>query len=116
MIKTDMTYQDIVYKDTVYKDSVYQKIGLTGRVLGALFYCEPDSAECRDIVVQLRNGAWAAEWPYGGADELMPIATLFAAAQSDQYQSIAHQSAAAPLAETLEEAWIKTWCCLATPH
>ncbi|AJJ69920.1 Tat proofreading chaperone DmsD [Yersinia pseudotuberculosis] len=105
MIKTDMTYQDIVYKDTVYQDSVYQKIGLTGRVLGALFYCEPDSAECRDIVVQLRNGAWAAEWPYGGADELMPIATLLAAAQSDQYQSIAHQSTAAPLAETLEEAW-----------
>ncbi|AHK20022.1 twin-argninine leader-binding protein DmsD [Yersinia similis] len=95
MIKTDMTYQDIVYQDIVY-----QKIVLTGRVLGALFYCEPDSAECRDIVVQLRNGTWAAEWPYGSEDELMSIAALLAADQSTD-----HQSAATPLAETLEEAW-----------
>lgn len=44
---------------------IYQQIALTGRVLGAVFYCEPDSPACHDIVAQLSHGLWAAQWPYG---------------------------------------------------
>lgn len=69
---------------------IYQHIELTGRVLGILFYCEPDSPECSDIVVQLSNGSWAAQWPYGSEDQLLPIAALLAQLADD---------------ETREEAW-----------
>ncbi|QHB34628.1 Tat proofreading chaperone DmsD [Yersinia canariae] len=68
----------------------YQDIALTGRVLGALFYCEPDSPACSDIVAQLSSGSWVAQWPYGREEKLAPIAALLA------------QSAAQ---ETREEAW-----------
>lgn len=68
----------------------YQQIVLTGRVLGALFYYEPDSPVCCDIVAQLRSGSWVTQWPYGRDDQLAAIAELLM--QPDQN-------------ETLEEAW-----------
>lgn len=68
----------------------YQQIALTGRVLGALFYCEPDSQVCSDIVAQLRSGSWVTQWPYGHDNQLASIAQLLM--QPDQN-------------ETLEEAW-----------
>ncbi|CNI02093.1 Cytoplasmic chaperone TorD family protein [Yersinia pekkanenii] len=71
-------------------DTTYQQIALTGRVLGALFYCEPDSPACSNIVAQLSSSAWVAEWPYGLEIQLMPIAALLAQDQSE---------------DTLEEAW-----------
>ncbi|WP_208787093.1 Tat proofreading chaperone DmsD [Yersinia canariae] len=74
----------------VEKNIAYQDIALTGRVLGALFYCEPDSPACSDIVAQLSSGSWVAQWPYGREEKLAPIAALLA------------QSAAQ---ETREEAW-----------
>lgn len=74
----------------VEKNVYYQDIALTGRVLGALFYCEPDSPACSDIVAQLSSGSWVAQWPYGREEQLAPIAALLM------------QSAAQ---ETREEAW-----------
>ncbi|WP_145556963.1 Tat proofreading chaperone DmsD [Yersinia canariae] len=74
----------------VEKNVSYQDIALTGRVLGALFYCEPDSPACSDIVAQLSSGSWVAQWPYGREEQLAPIAALLM------------QSAAQ---ETREEAW-----------
>lgn len=71
-------------------DFNYQQIALTGRVLGALFYCEPDSPACSEIVAQLQAGTWVSEWPYGLETELMPIA--------------AHLAQVLP-EETLEAAW-----------
>lgn len=68
----------------------YQHIALTGRVLGALFYCEPDSPVCSDIVAQLRSGSWVTQWPYGQDNQLASIADLLM--QPDKN-------------ETLEEAW-----------
>jgi len=68
----------------------YQQIALTGRVLGALFYYEPDSPACCDIVAQLRSGSWVTQWPYGRDDQLAAIAELLM--QPDKN-------------ETLEEAW-----------
>ena len=68
----------------------YQQIALTGRVLGALFYCEPDSPVCGDIVAQLRSGSWVTQWPYGRDNQLASIAELLM--QPDKN-------------ETLEEAW-----------
>ncbi|EKN4745629.1 Tat proofreading chaperone DmsD [Yersinia enterocolitica] len=69
---------------------IYQQIALTGRVLGALFYCEPDSPACHDIVAQLSHGLWAAQWPYGSEQQRLAIAALLA-------QSVTE--------ETREEAW-----------
>ncbi|CNC34034.1 Cytoplasmic chaperone TorD family protein [Yersinia frederiksenii] len=74
----------------VENNIAYQHIALTGRVLGALFYCEPDSPACSDIVAQLSSGSWLAQWPYGSEEQLAPIAALLA--QSDAQ-------------ETREEAW-----------
>lgn len=71
-------------------DEVYHDISLTGKVLGALFYCAPDSPECRDIVAQLRGDSWVTEWPYGSEAQLMPVAALLAQDQS---------------AEIMEETW-----------
>ncbi|MCB5309480.1 Tat proofreading chaperone DmsD [Yersinia massiliensis] len=71
-------------------DFNYQQIALTGRVLGALFYCEPDSPACSEIVAQLQAGAWISEWPYGLETELMPIAARLAQVSPE---------------ETLEAAW-----------
>ncbi|CNF35387.1 Cytoplasmic chaperone TorD family protein [Yersinia rohdei] len=68
----------------------YQQIALTGRVLGALFYCEPDSPACRDIVAQLRSGSWVTQWPYGRDEQLAPIVELLAQPDAN---------------ETREEAW-----------
>ncbi|MGE4801811.1 Tat proofreading chaperone DmsD [Yersinia hibernica] len=68
----------------------YQHIALTGRVLGALFYCEPDSPACRDIVAQLSSGDWVTQWPYGSETQLLAIAALLAQSASE---------------ETREEAW-----------
>lgn len=69
---------------------IYQQIELTGKVLGILFYCEPDSPECSQIVTQLSNGSWVAQWPYGSEDQLLPIAVLLAQSTNE---------------ETREEAW-----------
>lgn len=69
---------------------LYQNIALSGRVLGALFYCEPDSPACCDIVAQLGSGSWMAQWPYGSDNQLASIAQLLM--QTDEN-------------ETLEEAW-----------
>lgn len=74
----------------VENNMTYQQIALTGHVLGALFYCEPDSPACGDIVAQLSSDEWVAQWPYGLETQLMPIAALLAQDKSD---------------ETLEEAW-----------
>lgn len=74
----------------VENNIAYQHIALTGRVLGALFYCEPDSPACSDIVAQLSSGSWLAQWPYESEEQLAPIAALLA--QSDAQ-------------ETREEAW-----------
>ncbi len=71
-------------------DFNYQQIALTGRVLGALFYCEPDSPACSEIVAQLQVGTWVSEWPYGLETELMPIAARLAQVSPE---------------ETLEAAW-----------
>jgi TorA maturation chaperone TorD len=77
----------------VENNMTYQQIALTGHVLGALFYCEPDSPACSDIVAQLSSGEWVAQWPYGLETQLMPIAALLAQDKSDKSD------------ETLEEAW-----------
>lgn len=74
----------------VENNIAYQHIALTGRVLGALFYCEPDSPACSDIVAQLSGGSWVAQWPYGSEEQLASIAALLA--QPD-------------VQETREEAW-----------
>ncbi|CNK99231.1 Tat proofreading chaperone DmsD [Yersinia aleksiciae] len=74
----------------VERNRVYQQIALTGRVLGALFYCEPDSPACSEIVAQLSRDQWIAEWPYGLAAQLTPIAVQLAQNQPE---------------ETREEAW-----------
>ncbi|CNE73802.1 Tat proofreading chaperone DmsD [Yersinia frederiksenii] len=74
----------------VENNIAYQHIALTGRVLGALFYCEPDSPACSDIVAQLSDGSWVAQWPYGSEEQLASIAALLA--QPD-------------VQETREEAW-----------
>lgn len=74
----------------IEENTVYQSIALTGRVLGALFYCEPDSPACSDIVAQLSADSWVAQWPYGLEAQLMSIAALLAQGQPE---------------ETREEAW-----------
>ena len=74
----------------VENNIAYQHIALTGRVLGALFYCEPDSPACSDIVAQLSSGSWLTQWPYGREDQLAPIAKLLAQSETE---------------ETREEAW-----------
>ncbi|WP_145493278.1 Tat proofreading chaperone DmsD [Yersinia aleksiciae] len=75
----------------VERNRVYQQIALTGRVLGTLFYCEPDSPACSEIVAQLSRDQWIAEWPYGLAAQLTPIAAQLAQNQPEETREAAWQ-------------------------
>lgn len=55
-------------------DSDLDAITLSGRMLGGLFYYEPDDASMADVYSLLQDEQWVDEWPCGDKSELMLIA------------------------------------------
>lgn len=43
-------------------------IALTGRILGSLFYYEPDRDEVQDLLIMLQDARWLQEWPWHHPD------------------------------------------------
>lgn len=68
--------------------SQQETFSLTARVLGALFYFPPDSAEAAPLVAALQNNEWQAQWPLPDALKT----------------SLAHEFTAQS-EETLSQAW-----------
>ena len=55
-------------------DSDLDAITLSGRMLGGLFYYEPDDASMADVYSLLQDDQWVEEWPCGDKQQLMQIA------------------------------------------
>lgn len=53
-----------------------QAIALTGKLLGSLFYYEPDHEMVSAIYPTWQNTDWVNEWPAGKPEQLQPIAEL----------------------------------------
>lgn len=53
-----------------------QVIALTGKILGSLFYYEPDDEMVSAIYPIWEKTDWLNEWPAGNATQLKPIAEL----------------------------------------
>ncbi|HEB1577872.1 TPA: Tat proofreading chaperone DmsD [Escherichia albertii] len=66
-----------------------EDFSMTARVLGALFYYAPESAEASGLVAALSSDGWQAQWPLA-ADVLAPLASDFQA-ESEENLSQAWQ-------------------------
>ncbi len=55
---------------------------MTARVLGALFYYAPDSAEATPLVSALTADDWQTQWPLA-AETLAPLDTDFKRASNE---------------------------------
>lgn len=89
------------------------------RVLGALFYYAPDSAEASALVSALSNDGWQAQWPLEKTT-LSPLVAQFQAEADESlpqaWQRLFVGPYALPSPPRDPSGWIVKTCCLATPR
>lgn len=87
------------------------------RVLGALFYYAPDSAEASALVSALRADGWQAQWPLDQA-MLFPLAARLQAEVDEPLPQARNACLSVhmryPLRHGDLSGWIAKTCCLAT--
>ena len=66
--------------------SQQDNFSVAARVLGALFYYAPESAEAAPLVAVLTSDGWETQWPLPEAS-LAPLVTAF---QGDDVPNLSH--------------------------
>lgn len=99
--------------------SQQDNFSVAARVLGALFYYAPESAEAAPLVAVLTRDGWETQWPLPEAS-LAPLVTAFQA-QSEETRAQAWQRLfvgpwALPSPPWGSSGWIANLCCLAIQH
>lgn len=99
--------------------SQQDNFSVAARVLGALFYYAPESAEAAPLVAVLTRDGWETQWPLPEAS-LAPLVTAFQT-QSEETHAQAWQRLfvgpwALPSPRGDRSGWIANLCCLAIQH
>ena len=99
--------------------SQQDNFSVAARVLGALFYYAPESAEAAPLVAVLTNDSWETQWPLPEAS-LAPLVTAFQT-QSEETHAQAWQRLLSArghcrLRRGDRSGWIANLCCLAIQH
>lgn len=99
--------------------SQQDNFSVAARVLGALFYYAPESAEAAPLVAVLTRDGWETQWPLPEAS-LAPLVTAFQA-QSEETRAQAWQRLLSVRGlchhrRGGRSGWIANLCCLAIQH
>lgn len=99
--------------------SQQDNFSVAARVLGALFYYAPESAEAAPLVAVLTSDGWETQWPLPEAS-LAPLVTAF---QTQCEETHARHGSVCLSARGLcrlrrggRSGWIANLCCLAIQH
>lgn len=99
--------------------SQQDNFSVAARVLGALFYYAPESAEAAPLVAVLTSDGWETQWPLPEAS-LAPLVTAFQT-QCEETHAQAWQRLfvgpwALPSPPWGRSGWIANLCCLAIQY
>ncbi|STL58699.1 anaerobic dimethyl sulfoxide reductase maturation protein (twin-arginine leader-binding protein) [Escherichia coli] len=99
--------------------SQQDNFSVAARVLGALFYYAPESAEAAPLVAVLTSDGWETQWPLPEAS-LAPLVTAFQTQCEETHAQAWQRLFVGPwhcrLRRGGRSGWIANLCCLAIQH
>ncbi|STL68726.1 anaerobic dimethyl sulfoxide reductase maturation protein (twin-arginine leader-binding protein) [Escherichia coli] len=98
--------------------SQQDNFSVAARVLGALFYYAPESAEAAPLVAVLTSDGWETQWPLPEAS-LAPLVTAFQTQCEETHAQAWQRLFVGPWAlpsPPWGSGWIANLCCLAIQH